>query len=868
MNTPKKNVIKTKVHTIYLLVGPSGCGKTHFTTNYLIPSFREVLPEANIQHLSSDHIRNEVLGGDYDKYDPIMLYASEAAFSLLSHKLNLVTSFPINAEFVIVDSTGLNADFRTSIVNVAQKNNYRIEMVLFDYKGYDEYARYTEGHKKIIYDHVKRMREDVYPNMRSRDFDNIVKIKSKDFDRLQIVVENADLYKQHMLTGDRERYEIIGDVHGCYDHLVELLRSRGFTIVDDVMCGCDITPILVGDWIDKGTKCREVIKFLHKNPRILLTLGNHENFVYKWLTGKIDADTIPEDFRKEYFSATELLKDDPELRQMFFDLVERSKGFWKHRDFIVTHAPCRNRDLGKLDEPSLKRQRNLRLVQRADFPDADAYVKAVEESISFLAQDGVSNHPKHIFGHIPAKIPFRIKYSKIGIDTGCVSGGGLTCAYFDGHKVKFTMSASAAASEELVELFSRREQAMAFDRNSISPEDWRRVVKLAEDKVNFISGTMSPAEKMSDTLESVERALDYYRSKGVDRIVMQPKWMGSRANLYLSNTDEKSYMVSRNGFRIREFNPETGMGVNLDAVYAKMKQRLAVFMGLGEFAWIVIDGELMPWYALGSGLINEHYMAADEGIRSEIGLLTESGFDAKFAELQAMYAESGFDIECSTATKNDLIKKHGHAKYETLLQMRGFSLPPVPALKEMYDVYHRQLELYARPAETDYKPFALLKGIKADGTEKVFVDSCESNLNHYRLLTDDECCNFSVFDINALAKAEEFFNDALTADHEGVVIKPDQVFVPNVAPYLKVRNPKYLSIIYGYDYTLPHKMAKLLRQKNTKRKVELSINEFDIGRRLLQIPRSQISTDNNEYLKLVLAMVAEEQSERTLDPRL
>ena len=35
-----------------------------------------------------------------------------------------------------------------------------------------------------------------------------------------------------------------------------------------------------------------------------------------------------------------------------------------------------------------------------------------------------------------------------------------------------------------------------------------------------------------------------------------------------------------------------------------------------------------------------------------------------------------------------------------------------------------------------------------------------------------------------------------------------------IVPYMKVRNPSYLAIIYGYDYRFPHKYTKLMKQKN------------------------------------------------------
>jgi hypothetical protein len=869
-------IFKTKVQTIYLLIGPTGCGKTTFS-NKLAIGLRWAMGNTfptNIQHISSDDLRDELLGSKHNKHDPVMIYASEAAFALLALKLKLVTSFPINAEFVIVDTTGLSEQFRKGIVEIARENNYRIEVVLFDYKDYEEYTRYTEGthNKKLIYDHIKRMRKEVYPTLRSRDYDNVVKIKSKDFDNIIYSVVDGEAYKHQFLNGNREDYEIISDVHGCYDSLIELLNLRGFTVGADLrIAGRDgVHLILIGDWIDKGRQCEQVVRFLHANlNRIYLVKGNHDSFVYKWLNGEVKPDSLLEEVRKQWFDCTEKFKDDETLKRMFFDLVETSRDFWRHRDFIVSHAPCHNRDLGKMDEPSCKRQRNLRVLRREEFENTEAYVKAVEKSMGFLTTEAVSNHPKHIFGHHAVIVPFRIK-NKLGIDTGCVNGGRLTCAYFEGPRVRFVHTKPLTDSpcpEELIELFPRREQELAFDREAIEPEEWRRIKWLCENKVNFISGTMSPAEKDATTLESLDRAFDYYRSKGVSQVVLQYKWMGSRANLYLTLKDVNPYMISRNGYRIWDTTPERP-GLELGGIYQKMKTRLARFIEENNFEWLVIDGELMPWYALGAGLIEGQYLAVDAGIKSEIALLDATKFETELAGVRGAYQESGFETESCVISKADLIKKYGHSRYETFLNLKNFTMPTVDVMKSLYDVYHRQLELYGRDTPIDYKPFALLKGIRADGSEVVFVSETETNSSQFKLLSDDPLCIVSLDDPESIEKGKEFFAAALENDQEGIVVKPEQVYVPGVAPYLKVRNPKYLTIIYGYDYTLPHKTEKLMRQKNTGRKVSVSVNEFDIGRRLLQIQRTQISAENNEYLKLVLAMISEEKSERTLDPRL
>lgn len=69
--------IQTRVHTIFLLVGATECGKSTFAKEVLIPQLKlEDVSKGlrtNVQYLSSDSIRQEILGYDYDKYDQVML---------------------------------------------------------------------------------------------------------------------------------------------------------------------------------------------------------------------------------------------------------------------------------------------------------------------------------------------------------------------------------------------------------------------------------------------------------------------------------------------------------------------------------------------------------------------------------------------------------------------------------------------------------------------------------------------------------------------------------------------------------------------------------------------------------------------------
>jgi len=61
---------------------------------------------------------------------------------------------------------------------------------------------------------------------------------------------------------------IIGDIHGCYDELLELL--------DKVDLQADDWLISVGDIVDRGNQSQKVYEFFRDRPRSIVLMGNHE----------------------------------------------------------------------------------------------------------------------------------------------------------------------------------------------------------------------------------------------------------------------------------------------------------------------------------------------------------------------------------------------------------------------------------------------------------------------------------------------------------------------------------------------------------------------------------------------------------------
>jgi hypothetical protein len=200
--------------------------------------------------------------------------------------------------------------------------------------------------------------------------------------------------------------------------------------------------------------------------------------------------------------------------------------------------------------------------------------------------------------------------------------------------------------------------------------------------------------------------------------------------------------------------------------------------------------------------------------------------------------------------------------------------------KDAINIYNKQIDIYGKEKELEFRPFAILKvvyrnfregggeegGEEGESKEEFFWDY--SNDVIFTMVSDDEYLVISTDNVG-LEKAKIWFWKIVKEDYEGVVIKPlEKIYTPKIAPYLKVRNPNYLTIIYGYDYLTENKFIEMVENKNIKKKVETSIKEFEIGKRMLEIPYNEINEKNVKYLDICTQMVIEEKKEKELDPRL
>lgn len=804
--------ISTKLHTVFITVGPSMCGKTTFSQQLHLALGYQLNKaglgtSGKVVHLNSDAERMQVMCDDrLHRYAPSMGEASEAAFNVMMAKFKAAISFPINSEFVIIDTTGMNDTFRKEIRKLAEQNEYRTELITFEYANYEYWSQSTEEEKLVVQSSAKRFKQSVLPNLGRKDHDGCIRIRERDANKwrdLEVEIENLATYANSQLFLKKDqRLNIIGDVHEHTEALKDLLGK----LPDDSI------NVLVGDYIDKGGNTAESISEIRAfvNRGGILVHGNHESYAVKRIKGEIkNPDLVME---SKYMGSLDVLLKDEKLAAELVDLFDNcSVPFLKIygnevRTVYVTHAPCEQKYLGKMSSNALKAQRNMYSERKLDYRDA----------YKFIFEEAVGNFPLHVFGHVAhsaAKLEYR---NKVFLDTGAVYGGRLTAFCYQGNRYWFD---SVQATEKvtvhkdlqsfLTTPIRGPEKAFSIYDYNLSPDDMKFLKRTLANGVKYISGTMAPAPSTDTEIESLEAGLGYFRARGVKRLVVEPKYMGSRCQMYLFRGQrEKCFLVSRGGFKIRMTEKLDAM---LDAELAKWEKEPVE----GWAENLILDGELLPWTTLGASLVDEQFKAYEELVRYELDTLAD---DPEFAKL-------------------DFKQK-----------------PDLEARQADLATFSETLAIYGEDADPYYKPFGLLK------IDNKVLSSKFQVADSFDTVNEDE---FRVIELDSPSQCEraaEFFKQVTVADKmEGVVLKPLDG-PEDVAPYMKVRNENYLTLVYGYDYK--NRYEALCRQKKVHGKIRVSVKEHDLATAML-------SADNGPALtELIVKMISQLNEEKKLDPRL
>lgn len=218
---------------------------------------------------------------------------------------------------------------------------------------------------------------------------------------------------------EEKELDIIGDVHGCYDELCELLEKMGYLVEPKgffAQAPFGRKLVFVGDLCDREDQNLEVLNFVKnmvERGDAYCVLGNHDYKLRRKLNGSPVTILIGMDKTLE------------QLENLSKEYLEEIRGFLNsfisHYIFddgklVVAHAGILGEYIGR---------ENKKIREFCVYGMVDG---SVDEYGYPKREDWTKEHDAKtiiVYGHTPVKEVY-INHNCYNIDTGCVFGGFLT----------------------------------------------------------------------------------------------------------------------------------------------------------------------------------------------------------------------------------------------------------------------------------------------------------------------------------------------------------------------------------------------------------------------------------------------------------
>ena len=850
--------------SLILLIGPSGSGKSTFARKHFKPT----------EILSSDFCRGLVSDDETDQT------ATNDAFEVLRF---IAAKRLAAGKLTVIDATNVQVEARKPLLALAREYHYLTVAIVFDLPTKLCQARNETRPDRNLKPHVIRQQSQQLRrslrNLKREGFRHFLYVMSTPEAVEAACVERQPLWVNR--ADEQGPFDIIGDIHGCYDELVELLKELGYKISTRPDGDAIVEPpqgrkaIFVGDFVDRGPKVPEVLRLvmeMQKTNTALCVPGNHDVKLIRALRGR---NVNPTHGLAE--SLSQLEKESVEFKTQIIEFLDGLVSHYvlDNGKLVVAHAGMRE----KLQGRASGRVREFALYGETT-GETDEFGLPIRHNWA----DEYRGSATVVYGHTPVLEPQWINRT-INIDTGCVFGGKLTAlrypekelvsvpahrTYYEptkpllvgGNSDSRRASGEMQGSDDILDIndvLGRRVISTRLHHNvTIREENAITALEvMSRFAVNprwliYLPPTMSPTETTGNPglLEHPAEGFTYYRKQGVSKVIWEEKHMGSRAVVVVCRdpeTTKRRFGVSDNTLGIcytrtgRRFFNDTTIEVELlQRVKAAIDK--ANYWETFNTDWFCFDCELMPWSVKAQELLQQQY--APVGVSARVAL------EETIASLKTA-AERGVDVDRML----DDYRQRAEA---------------VTAYVRAYRQYCWDVESIA---DLKLAPFHLLA---TEGA--VYFD--KEHLWHMQMLTklcqnsEDDllfATHYGMVDVTdnvSQTEAIRQWEERTEQGSEGIVIKPlDFVVQGNqrglVQPAVKCRGREYLRIIYGPEYTLPQNLERL-RSRGLSHKRSLALREFALGIEALERfvhhePLSRV----HECVFGVLALESE-----AVDPRL
>ena len=834
------NTLKIPEISLILLVGASSSGKSTFARAHFLPT--EVISSDNCRALISDDENNLSVTKE----------AFEVVYFLAKKRLEL-------GKLVVIDALNIRKDDRSKLVQLA-KDNYALAV-----------AMVLDNPIKILLErHENRTDRNFPKSVIDKQYNDYKQsLKSLKFEGFSYVYrinprEEYTILRQKLWNDKKEEkgaFDIIGDIHGCFDELVGLLEKLDYKVektenADYKQNTYKVSHIenrrviFLGDLTDRGNKSPEVLRLVMdmvNDKKAFCVCGNHDEKLKKYLQGK--SVNLNHGLEKTALQLDEIKEENRE------NFKEEIKTFLNS---LIAHYIL---DEGKL------------VVVHAGLPEnmhgrASASVRAFclfGETTGEIDEFGLPvryNWAKNyrgkasvIYGHTPVPQAEWLN-NTLNIDTGCVFGGKLTALRYPEKELV------SVESQEIYEIPAKPLEieleelngntTSNFDKNTLSiqqqqddtlniesifgkyivqTQNFGKVIIREENSAAALEvmsrfaanpkwlihlpPTMSPPEasKEDNFLEHPKEVFDYYHKKGIRKIVCQEKHMGSRALAIICKNDDvaihrfglskaaKGIIYTRTGRHF--FNEQSHENAFLDEIHKALTK--SNFWERHSTEWVCLDGELLPWSAKAKELIIRQYAA--------VGSAASLGISGALDALKRV-KERGLEVENlqnTFETRQTQIQKYIQSYRNYCRETNGIEglvFAPFHILAtntstyfdKPHDWHLEEIDAFCKENSTYLKV-----------TNHLFVD------------LEDEA---------EKQKAIDWWLSLTQKGGEGMVVKPIDYLNKHkgklIQPAIKCRGSEYLRIIYGAEYDTIENLQQL-KNRFVKKKRELAIDELTLG---------------------------------------
>jgi len=813
--------------SLIVLIGPSGCGKSSFARTDFKPT----------EVLSSDFCRGLVSDNENAQA------ATKDAFEVLHF---VARKRLASGRLTVVDATNVQPEARKPLVALAREFHVLPVAIVLNMPEKLCHERNQNRPDRQFGPHVVRNQsQQLRRSLRGLEregFRHVFTLSTPE------EVSSVSIVRQPLwnnLKHEHGPFNIVGDVHGCYDELSALLAQLGYQI-ENGPDGPKATPpdgrktVFVGDLVDRGPKIPDVLRLVMRmvaEGTALCVPGNHDMKLMRKLKGR--------DVQMTHGladSVQQLDKESPEFKQAVIKFLDDLVSHYVFDDgkLVVAHAGMKEemqgRGSGKVRDFALYGETT---GETDDYGLPVRYNWAAEYRGTAMV----------VYGHTPIAEPEWLNRT-INIDTGCVFGGKLTAlryperelvsipalhTYYESVKPFLAEEASAPALTAQQQLDDLLDIEDVIGKRIINTRLNRTITIREENAITalevmsrfasnpkwliYLPPTMSPCEtsRREGLLEHPEDAFAYYLHEGVHKVVCEQKHMGSRAVVVICRDADSArkrfgIMEGESGACYTRTGRRFFNDTMLESQFLERIRHAVGTAGIWESLktdWVCLDCELMPWSAKAQELLRQQYAptgaAAKAALPAAITALRAAGANPEIAALAERFRQreeaAQFYVE---AYRRYCWPVHSLAD----LKLAPFHLLASESGMHTANDHVWHMETLARICDTD--PDLLL------------------------------ATPFRVVDLTDKADQEkgiQWWEELTATGGEGMVVKPLEFVTKGrkglAQPAVKVRGREYLRIIYGPEYTLPEHLERLKsRGLGTKR--SLALREFALGLEALE----------------------------------